>query len=173
MVIGLFEKVRDIPYGDIGSRRPEDVYKKNKGTCSGKHELLKELYHQLGIQTSDFIAMHRFKNLAIKYPQYIQTILDRSDIVDPHNFLKIKLGENWIIVDATWDEPLARLGFPVNENWDGESDMQICVQPFEIFETSDPIASKQQKVSEMSESARKDRALFLKELTVWLDGERK
>lgn len=47
-IIKLFEKVRDIPYGDIGSRDPQDVYKKNKGTCSGKHELLKELYKELG-----------------------------------------------------------------------------------------------------------------------------
>ncbi|MCK5233945.1 MAG: hypothetical protein KAJ91_03950 [Candidatus Aenigmarchaeota archaeon] len=34
-IIKLSEIVRDIPYGDIGSRDPKDVYEKNKGTCSG------------------------------------------------------------------------------------------------------------------------------------------
>ena len=59
-VVLLFEKVRDIPYGDIGSRDPKAVFENNKGTCSGKHELLKELYQELGIEVKDFIAMHKF-----------------------------------------------------------------------------------------------------------------
>ncbi|HID42165.1 MAG TPA: hypothetical protein EYP30_00030 [Archaeoglobaceae archaeon] len=57
-LIRIFERVRDIPYGIINSRNPEDVYRKNKGTCSGKHLLLKELYLTLGMRVKDVICFH-------------------------------------------------------------------------------------------------------------------
>ena len=166
-IIVLFEKVRDIPYGEIGSRDPEEVYRNNKGTCSGKHELLKELYQELGIKTKDFIAMHRFKDLKVNFPDSLKEILERSDIIDPHNFFKILVDGKWLTIDITWDKPLARVGFSVNENWDGKSDMEICVVPLNIIETDNPIEFKKQEIAKLSEKAQEDRKLFLKELTKW------
>lgn len=168
-IIVLFEKVRDIPYGEIGSRDPEEVYRNNKGTCSGKHELLKELYHELGINTKDFIAIHRFRDLNVDFPSNIKEILDRSDIIDPHNFFKILVDGKWLTIDITWDKPLAIAGFPVNENWNGKSDMEICVIPLDIIETDDPIEFKKMEISKLPEKVQEDRKLFLKELTKWVD----
>ena len=169
-IITLFEKVRDIPYGDIGSRDPVDVYRQNKGTCSGKHELLRELYQQLGIQVKDYLVMHRFKEMPVKFPNHIQNILNRSDILDPHNFFKILVDKNCVIVDATWNKPLKKLGFPVNENWDGKTDMQIAVVPEgKIFETDDPVSLKKQLIGQLPDQVQKDRKLFLAELTEWLN----
>ncbi len=169
-IITLFERVRDIPYGDIGSRNPTDVYKQNKGTCSGKHELLKELYQQLGIQVKSYLVMHHFKKMPVKFPNHIQNILNKRNILDPHNFLKILVSKKWITVDVTWNKPLKKLGFPVNENWDGKTDMQIAVMPKgKIFETNDPISLKKQLISQLSDQVQKDRKLFLSELTEWLD----
>ncbi len=172
-IIKLFEKVRDIPYGDIGSRNPKDVYENNKGTCSGKHELLKELYEELGIKVKGFIAIHKFNDLKIDFPPGIKEILDRTEIIDPHNFLKILVDGKWIIVDATWDKPLKKLGFVVNENWDGKSEMKTCVVPLEIFESKNPIEWKKQRIQELPEQIQKDRKLFLKKLTEFLDKTRK
>jgi len=169
-VVTLFEKVRDIPYGDIGSRDPLDVYKNNKGTCSGKHELLKGLYEELGLEVKDYLIMHRFKNLAVNFPSEIQEILDRSDIVDPHNYFKLKIDNSWVTVDVTWDKPLQKLGFPVNENWDGKSDMPVAVDPRgEVYETNDPIGLKKKLISELPLEVQEDRKLFLKKCTEWLD----
>lgn len=167
--IKLFEKVRDIPYGNIGSRDPKDVFEKNKGTCSGKHELLKELYLELGIEVKDFIAMHKFNDLKINFPNAVEEILNRTEIIDPHNFFKIKINGNWITIDITWDKPLKKLGFPVTENWDGKSDTQLCVVPIQIIEAENPIELKKQKISELPEQVQKDRKLFLKKLTEYLD----
>lgn len=64
------------------------------------------------------IVIHRFINLPIKFPQNIKNILQTTDIVDPHNLLKIKLDNNWLTVDLTRDLPMKELGFPVNEHWD-------------------------------------------------------
>ena len=173
-IITLFEKVRDIPYGNIGSRNPLDVYKHNKGTCSGKHELLKALYKELGISVKDFIIMHRFKHLPVEFPKEIQTMLDKTDIIDPHNFFKIKRDEKWLTIDITWDKALKKLGFPVNLNWNGRSEMQVAVAPGgKVYETSDPIALKKELISKFPEQAQKERKLFLEKCTKWLDSLRK
>lgn len=173
-IVTLFEKVRDIPYGDIGSREPLDVYKQNKGTCSGKHELLKELYKTLDIPIKDYLIMHRFKQLPVIFPEDIKEILERTDIIDPHNYFKIKINDKWIIVDVTWDKPLQILGFPVNENWDGKSDMNIAVVlGGEIYETDDPITKKKELIKNLPEKTQEERKLFLKKTTDWLDSLRK
>lgn len=171
-IVILFEKVRDIPYGDIGSRDPQEVCENNKGTCSGKHELLKELYKELGLEVKDFIAMHRFNDLKVKFPEEIKQILKRTEISDPHNFFKIHINNKWITVDVTWDKPLKKLGFIVNENWDGKSDMKLCVAPLEIIETENPIEFKKQRISKFPEQVQRDRKLFLQKMTEWLDKTR-
>jgi len=171
-IIILAEKVRDIPYGVIGSRAAEDVFQKNMGTCSGKHNLLKELYQELGIKTQDSVAMHRFKNMSVEFPSDIKEILNRSDIVDPHNFFKMEVDGNWIIVDVTWDKPLKKLGFTVTENWDGKTDMPIAVVADEIIETNDPLAIKEEKIGKLPAEVQADRELFLKKLSDWLKTQR-
>ncbi|MCF6182286.1 hypothetical protein [Lutibacter sp.] len=169
----LFNKVRDIPYGSICSRNPKDVYLQQKGTCSGKHELLKGLYKSLGIPVKDYIILHSFNNLPVKYPKNIKEFLAKNKIVDPHNFLKIKIEDNWIVVDVTWDLPLKNLGFPVNENWNGKVDGKISVaQGGKIMETDNPILKKQELLSEFSVLEQKNRKQFLRLLTNWLEEER-
>jgi len=169
-IITLFEKVRDIPYGNIGSRNPIDVYRKNKGTCSGKHTLLKALYKEIGVEVKDYIIMHKFNNLPIEFPQNLKNILNKSTIIDPHNFLKIKINNQWFTVDVTWDKSLKKLGFPINENWDGKSNLNILVaQGGEIYETKNPILFKKELLKKQTKQQLKDRKLFIQELTIWLD----
>ena len=165
----LFTKVRDIPYGDIHSRNPEDVYVKNKGTCSGKHELLKELYSEIGLKVRDFIAMHSFNDLKVDFPPDIKEILNNTRIHDPHNFIKILVNGRWVTIDATWDKPLKRFGFMVNEGWDGKSDMKLCVVSTKIFETKNPMESKNQIIAGMPHDMQETRKLFLKKLSEWMD----
>ena len=172
-IIILFEKVRDIPYGDVGSRDPLDVYKQNKGTCSGKHELLKALYKELGLQVKDFLIMHRFKELPVKFSPEITEILNRTDITDPHNYFKVLIDNKWLTVDVTWDKALQKLGFPVNENWDGKTDMPVTVAPGgKVYEPEDPIALKKELINKLPEHVQEERKLFLKKCTEWLDNLR-
>ncbi|MFK5958430.1 MAG: hypothetical protein QM495_06090 [Lutibacter sp.] len=172
-IITLFKKVRDIPYGTIGSRNPLDVYHQNMGTCSGKHALLKALYVELGLEVKDFIVMHNFNKLPIKYPKNIQKIILENRIIDPHNFIKIKRGNQWFTVDVTWDKGLKKLGFPMNENWDGKSNLAILVAyEGKIFETVDPIALKKEFLQKLPNKNQKERIVFIKKLTKWLSSER-
>jgi len=172
-IITLFEKVRDIPYGTIDSRNPFEVFNKNMGTCSGKHALLKGLYIELGLEVKDFIVMHTFNNLAIEYPRNLKKLLAQSTVLDPHNFLKIKRNNEWITVDVTWDQPLKKLGFPMNENWDGNSNLNILVAAEnEIFQTNDVVNFKRELLEDFTTSAQKEREIFLKLFSNWLSTQR-
>jgi hypothetical protein len=165
-IVSLFEKVRDIPYGYINSRNPLDVYNQNKGTCSGKHELLKALYEELNIPVKNFIVKHNFKDL----PNDISKLLGPKDMFDLHNFLKIKINNKWITVDATWDKDLEELGFPVNHKWDGKSDMQLAVKTQEeVREVKDPIASKVEFINQLPKDVRIEREMALKAFNNFLE----
>jgi len=167
--IELFEFVRDIPYGTIGSRDLRDVFKKNKGTCSGKHELLKYLFKLIDIKVSDIIVMHAFNDLPVAFPQKIMTLFESGDILDPHNVIRIHSKGQWHIVDATWDSPLEQVGFPVNRDWDGKSGMKLCVVEREIIETNNPIETKKLMIKQLPQEMQERRKKFLKDLTIWLD----
>lgn len=165
----LFYRVRDIPYGAIDSRDFLEVYKQNKGTCSGKHELLKGLYQTLGIPVRDFIIMHNFNALPITFPEHVQKIMIENTIIDPHNFIKIKRNNKWITIDATWDIGLKKVGFPVNEQWNGFENLDVSVvKGGKIYETTKPMELKKKLIANLPEDVQKSRKLFLKELTKWL-----
>lgn len=168
--IKIFERIRDIPYGSIGSRDSFEVYNRNKGTCSGKHALLKNLFLEMGYDVKDYICIHRFNDLKVKFPPKIKKILSKSEILDPHNFIKIKIAGKWVTIDCTWEKGLEKFGFIVNK-WGGIKDMKLCVKPIQIFEINDPLESKIKEVSKLP--FKEKRLLFLKELTNWLEEIRK
>lgn len=42
------------------------------------------------------------------------------------------MGCRWVLVDATWDCPLGRAGFTVNDHWDGYLEMKCAVKPLKF-----------------------------------------
>jgi hypothetical protein len=118
--IRSFVLVRDMAYGDIGSRDPYDVLEKKKGTCSGKHALLKLLLEALGYEVKSFFARHNFGSFPLKeWPQELEKFQDKQ-IIDYHDFLKVKIQDHWITIDAMFDPPpqetrilRARLGWGI------------------------------------------------------------
>lgn len=160
--------VRDIPYGVIGSREAADVFDNNLGTCSGKHMLLKELYLGLGLKVQEWISIHHFNNLKVDLNSQLKDILSKTQIPDPHNFLKVLILGKWIQVDITWDAPLRKIGLETNEDWDGESDMRLCVYSEEEIKISDSIEFKKEYLSKVDESVQKVRKDFLNKFAEYL-----
>jgi len=182
-VARLFEKARDILFGNIGSRAPKDVYEKNKGTCSGKNFLLKELYKGIGVQTKDIICLQRWKDLIwfpddtyglVDLPDELKHMLDQEEIVDFHNYVKILVDGKWITVDATIDLPLKKIGFYTTEHWDGKSDMPLCfVGSHKVWDCGDNGAGKKAELTEkLPVKIQEARHRFLVELTGWIDNLR-
>ena len=166
-LIRIFEKVRDIPYGVIGTRNPEQVYLKNMGTCSGKHFLFFELATNLKFQVKHFVCSHKFSQLKANFPPQIQDILKNNDVLDYHNFVKVFTNNRWVLIDLTWDSPLKRYGFSIQEYWDGKSDTSIGVMPIEVWETENPTQFKEDKLALTTKKDQEVRMLFLQKLSEW------
>ncbi|MEI6622814.1 MAG: hypothetical protein WCP28_12995 [Actinomycetes bacterium] len=49
-----------------------------------------------------------------------------------HENLHIRLADRWCVVDATFDPPLAAVGAPVTEHWDGVSDCAVAVDALDV-----------------------------------------
>ncbi len=177
--IRAFTFVRDIPFGHIGSREPLDVLKARKGTCSGKNALLKNILESLGYETENWFAKrdffgkfrHKGKFRMERWPQELSPYRD-AEIVDYHTFLKIKLGEKWVLIDAIFDPFMKKFGFPVEE-WDGETDMTLPVHAEETFPVEGNLENhKQRLIATHSEENERNRKGFLSAFTEWLNKER-
>lgn len=165
----LFERVRDIPYTYPASRDPEDVIRQGRGSCSGKHYLLGELYRRLGLRVRNMICSHRFNESPLPFPDEMQGMLRRDEIVDVHDYLQIDIDGTWVDIDATWEKGLRDFGFPVTEDWDGSSSMVLSVVPDEHIQVDrEPARVKEELLATLSPRQRSLRKRFLEALSRWV-----
>ncbi len=164
-IISVFEMVRDIPYGFIGSRDPLLVLKKRKGTCSGKHLLLGYLYQSMGVGVKYMMCLTKFNFIKNIMPYELKSILGKNEIYDYHNYLRIFVGE-WLDVDITFDLPLKKYGFVINDNWDCTS------KPIEIYCVSNLVGEKEKALSAFSKDERESRDCFIKQMSIWAESIR-
>ena len=90
-----FLLVRDMPYTRASSRDPEIIIQEWRGTCSGKHYLLKGLFAELGY-TSRLIACTTVTHIdPQKATGKLRRLLEQSEgrFVDVHNYLVLELPE--------------------------------------------------------------------------------
>lgn len=168
--IALFERVRDIPYSYPASRDPEEVLRAGVGTCSGKHYLLGELYRRLGLRVRHVICSHRFNESDLPFPDSMQAMLRRDEIVDMHDYVQLEVDGDWIDIDATWEKGLREFGFPVIEEWDGKSSMMLSVVPDEhVVVDGEAARTKEELLAKLSPRQRKLRKEFLDAMNRWME----
>ena len=130
-----FALVRDMPYRRASSREPEAVVREWKGTCSGKHYLLRELFQELGYQVRIFMCTHRFtQENTGHFPAHLRAHLADGPVPDVHTYLRLRYGDGWTQVDATWPLAVERLGMRVNRRFQPGIDMKLACDPLEHFE---------------------------------------
>lgn len=124
-----FILIRDMPYTRASSRDPETTIREWRGTCSGKHYLLKQLFTELGY-TLRLIACTTVAHIDPKDVRgKLRKLLEQSDgrFVDVHNYLILELPEGEMVVDATWPLATKGMGTVVNESFVlGESQRVAC-----------------------------------------------
>jgi hypothetical protein len=163
--IALFEHVRDIPYQFAASRDPVEVLKTRRGSASGKHYLLGELFRHLGLKVRHMLCTHRFNESPLPFPDDMQEMLRKNEIVDVHDYLQIYVDDQWIDIDVTWEAGLHDFGFPVNEEWDGKSSMLLTVIPDEHIKVEgDPAKAKEDQLAKLTHRQRQLRKQFLEAL---------
>jgi len=171
-LVCAYLSIRDIPYGSPNSPSPSTVIERNRGTGKGKHMLLKMVLLSLGYEVKQFWARHDFSRLPIHPWPDALTAFRGEKITGFHDFLKVRIGDRWVTVDATYDAPLERLGFPVYA-WDGLGDIPLPVAVEETFPVEEPIDEHKRKlVAALPETMRQKRKEFLKTLKKWLEEER-
>jgi len=145
--IAVFERVRDIPYAvtqetQDGVSGPTEMLRLNRGSCQPKHLLLGEMFERLNLTV--FYLVYRFRwHTLFDYPTEIMKLAKRMPEAR-HLCLKVEIGDELALVDATADPPLAKIGFPVNEYWDGYSSLELPFVPEdegEIYHPSERIVT--------------------------------
>lgn len=130
-----FTLVRDMPYTRASSRDSETIIEEWRGTCSGKHYLLKKLFAELGF-SSRLIACTTVAHIDPKEVRWkLRELLEQSDgrFVDVHNYLILELPDGEMIVDATWPIATKGMGTVVNERFILGEDQQIACDPIKTW----------------------------------------
>jgi len=178
--IAVFNHIRDIPYSLVPEipdihEWASSILKNNKGSCSPKHILLGSMFVQLGIKVKYGVYPFSWDNPAIKYPQNLRE-LSRVIPCGYHCAIKAYIDNKWVLVDATWDPAVGRLGFPINENWDGFSDTlnAVIARDEILFDKPDErMDFVKNKKSFWTDKEKTDYKQFIDEFNVWLLRERK
>jgi hypothetical protein len=130
-----FTLVRDMPYTRASSRDSATIIEEWRGTCSGKHYLLKKLFAELGY-SSRLIACTTVVHIDPKEVMgKLRTLLEQSNgrFVDVHNYLILELPDGEMIVDATWPLATKGMGTVVNERFVLGENQQIACEPIKTW----------------------------------------
>ncbi|MDD5432104.1 MAG: hypothetical protein PHO70_03855 [Candidatus Omnitrophica bacterium] len=179
-MISVFEHIRDIPYiitPDLNDiiHGPAGLLNGNKGSCQPKHYLLKQMFEKLNIPVKFVTYLFRWDISSVQYPDELRSIVSKLPI-SYHLACKAYINQKWVVVDATWDLPLKKAGFPVNESWDGESDTLIAVIPIEenVQESAeDRIEYEMKKKNLYSDQEKHLYVEFVNKFNTWLEDIRK
>jgi hypothetical protein len=133
-MISIFSRIRDIPYflmvpGSDHKTSVEQLLITGKGSCGPKHYLLAEMFRKLNLSVVFATIAFSWDDPDLHYPSGLRELAARLPIAH-HLACRVQVGCRWILVDATWDSPLSKAGFPVNDNWDGYSETRCAVKPF-------------------------------------------
>ena len=173
-VISLFHAVRNIPYFSSGDRSPEAVLRDNRGACTAKHLLLRDLLRRCGeaadieLIEGDFAAsMPVVKSMPDELKMWIRS----GGIKDYHCYVVWRGHEREQILDATWPDALALYGFTVNSAWAGEGDTALAIVPTFVKSRVEDVAIRKEKLlASLTRDEAHHRKLFLSLLSTWLAG---
>ena len=131
-LIGVFEKIRDIPYGVLPELNSPVEYLRiletNMGSCTPKHLLMCDMYNRMGLNVLFAVYPYRWAEFEELYPPELWKLAQQMGPVN-HLACKVEISGQYVLVDATVDPPLARIGLPFTASWDGESDTALPVLP--------------------------------------------
>ena len=148
--INIYRQIRDIPYGVIPElNHPEkyiEILNLRMGSCTPKHFLLGNMFQRLGLVVLYAVYPFQWYEHTIEYPPSLRQ-LARELPVSHHLACRVEINGRFILIDATLDPPLKKLGLPVNEDWDGFSDTILPMNPCgeeELYHPSEALPTQAQ-----------------------------
>ena len=131
-----FTLVRDMPYQRASDRKPETTITEWRGTCSGKHYLLHNLFRELDLPSKVVACTSTTPVKADVIPPEFQSLYEKANrrFVDVHNYLLVLVpGGGEMIVDATWPLSARNQGMVVNKSFILGQDQEIATKPIETW----------------------------------------
>ena len=167
-----FALVRDMPYRRASSRKPEAIIGEWRGTCSGKHYLLADIFRELGLESQVIMCTHRFTpDNTLHFPPELRKLVAEGPVPDVHTYLRVNTAQGWTVVDATWPSSAGPLGMKVNRELTPGQDMAIACDPIETLpvpEGQDPQEFKEQVIREFCGESSQARDEFIEGMGRWL-----
>ena len=106
--------MKDMPYQRTSTREPEAIIQEWRGTCSGKHYLLDQIFREEGLESRVIMCTHRFTEEATAdLPPELREVVARGPVPDVHTYIRLNTEAGWMTVDATWPTKAASLGMTV------------------------------------------------------------
>lgn len=167
-----FALVRDMPYRRASSRKPEVIVEEWRGTCSGKHYLLADIFREMGLESRVIMCTHRFTPENTRhFPAELRELVAEGPVPDVHTYLRVKTAQGWMVVDATWPSSAGPLGMTVNREFTAGKDMTIACDPIETLpvpEGMDPQEFKEQVTRDFCGESSAVRDEFIEGMGRWL-----
>lgn len=130
--ISIYSGVRDIPYAVVpelnSAEKYVEILKYGKGSCIPKHFLLCNMYQRLGMLVLYAIYPFRWDEAGIDFPPRLKK-LAQAIPMSYHLACRVDIEGDLVLVDATLDPALEKLGLPVNKEWDGVSNTLLPIIP--------------------------------------------
>ena len=165
--ISIYEQIRNIPYAiDPELTNPvryAEILKLGRGSCMPKHLLLSDMYQRLGLMVLLAVYPFRWADIEVDYPPRLRALAN-SIPESTHLACRVEIEGKLVLVDATVDLPLDKLGIPVNRNWDGRSDTVLPIEPTEEEQLYHP-----SEVVPIDVALDDDRLAFYEGLNSWLE----
>jgi hypothetical protein len=138
----VFALVRDMPYHRASDRRPETIINEWRGTCSGKHHLLKALFAELGFPSQIMACTTVVQVDPAQISESLQPLYEAANrhFVDVHNYLILYLPDGRVmVVDATWPITARASGLPVNEDFILGQDQRLAAFPLQNWKVPEDL----------------------------------
>ena len=165
--VSIYQSIRDIPYAVIhelvDAERYVEILKLWKGSCTPKHFLLCNMYQRLGMLVLYVVYPFRWDEVEIDYPPRLRRLAEELP-TSYHLACRVDIDGELVLVDATLDPTLTRLGLPVNEEWDGMSNTLLPISPCGKEQLYHPSEAY------LIQARRDEKSLaFYNELNLWLE----
>ncbi len=172
IVPAIFHAVRNLTYASDGNRLPELVIATGKGSCTGKHLLLRDLLRHVGEKADvEFIegdfaaAMPVVSSMSEELKDWVSS----GGISDFHCYVVWQGNEGEAKLDATWPDRLAPLGYPVNDKWAGAGDTRVAIPNGVVRGRAEGVLERKAALlATLNQKQINDRLRFLKLLTEWM-----
>jgi hypothetical protein len=170
--ITIYYKIRDIPYAVIpelnDSKQYTQILALDRGSCTPKHLLLCDMYQRIGLEVLYAVYPFRWDEFAFLYPPKLRR-LAKAMPIGYHFTCKVDINGRFVLIDATLDLALQKIGLPVNREWDGIKDTLLAVNPCgeeQLYHPSEA-HSLQSGITDEKSFA------FINDLNSWLEELRK